>query len=296
MPPMNCERAVVGLMIRPAANTPSSRGTRTSPVSASTRTSANWAPKAWRASRSVGLDRPRPCRRRLEPSGGTSPPWRRAPRQRLAGPRRPPSPTTRCPSSRRRRGAGGSALSPISTRTRSGVDAERVGGDLGEHGARAGADVGGADRARRSAPSGSARGGRLARPAVGRVGRGRRRRCRPASGRRGGRPARVAAGPAEALGALAQARDEVARAERQAALGIDVRLVADAQLDRVDAARRSPARPSPTPARTCPGTRRARASTTASARRAATSRWLVRRLRRRVHHARGAPRSARRTP
>ena len=49
MPPMNCERAVFGLMMRPAAKTPSMRGTRTSPVSTSTRTSANWAPKAWRA-------------------------------------------------------------------------------------------------------------------------------------------------------------------------------------------------------------------------------------------------------
>ena len=46
MPPMSCERAVRGLTIRPAANTPSMRGTRTSPVSASTRTSANWAPNA----------------------------------------------------------------------------------------------------------------------------------------------------------------------------------------------------------------------------------------------------------
>ena len=37
MPPMNWERAVSGLTIRPAAKTPSMRGTRTSPVSASTR-------------------------------------------------------------------------------------------------------------------------------------------------------------------------------------------------------------------------------------------------------------------
>ena len=37
MPPMNCERAVFGLMTRPTANTPSTRGRRTSPLSASTR-------------------------------------------------------------------------------------------------------------------------------------------------------------------------------------------------------------------------------------------------------------------
>ena len=70
MPPMSCERAVFGLMIRPAANTPSSRGTRTSPVSASTRTSANWAPKAWRASCSRRLDVLGGVGRGLEPAGG----------------------------------------------------------------------------------------------------------------------------------------------------------------------------------------------------------------------------------
>ena len=49
MPPMNCDLAVTGTTMRPAANTPSSRGTRTSPVSASTLTSANWAPNEYRA-------------------------------------------------------------------------------------------------------------------------------------------------------------------------------------------------------------------------------------------------------
>jgi hypothetical protein len=46
MPPMNWLRAVRGLMMRPAAYMPNSRDTRTSPVSASTRTSAKWAPNA----------------------------------------------------------------------------------------------------------------------------------------------------------------------------------------------------------------------------------------------------------
>ena len=97
---------------------------------------------------------------------------------------------------------------------------------------------------------------------------------------------RVAVGPAEALGALAQAGDEVPGREAVAGLRIDLRLVADPQLDRVDAGTRSRARPSPTRARTCPGTRRARASTTASG----TSRRdeAVRRppRRRGVHHPR----------
>ena len=45
VPPTSCERAVFGLMTWPAAKTPSSRGTRTSPVCTCTRTSANWALK-----------------------------------------------------------------------------------------------------------------------------------------------------------------------------------------------------------------------------------------------------------
>ena len=51
----------------------------------------------------------------------------------------------------------------------------------------------------------------------------RRRRCRPASGPRARTRARVAAGPAEPLGALAQALDEVAAGERQAGLRVDAR-------------------------------------------------------------------------
>ena len=55
MPPMNCERAVFGLMTRPTANTPSTRLRRTSPLSASTRTSTNCAPNAWRESSAWAL-------------------------------------------------------------------------------------------------------------------------------------------------------------------------------------------------------------------------------------------------
>ena len=43
-----------------------------------------------------------------------------------------------------------------------------------------------------------------------------------------------AGAPAEAIGALAQAGDEVARREAVAALGVDLRVVQHAQLDRVD--------------------------------------------------------------
>ena len=50
MPPMSWLRAVVGFTTRPAANTPSIRFSRTSPVSASTRTSTKCAPYAYRGS------------------------------------------------------------------------------------------------------------------------------------------------------------------------------------------------------------------------------------------------------
>jgi len=46
MPPRNCERAVRGLTIRPAAKTPSARGTVISPVPGSISASTNWAPNA----------------------------------------------------------------------------------------------------------------------------------------------------------------------------------------------------------------------------------------------------------
>ena len=47
MPPMNCERAVRGLTTRPTENIPNIRGTRISPVSTSTCTSAKCAPYEW---------------------------------------------------------------------------------------------------------------------------------------------------------------------------------------------------------------------------------------------------------
>jgi hypothetical protein len=64
--------------MRPAANTPSSRGTRTSPASASTRTSANWAPKANLVRPANGPDASAPMSAvvsacALSPPGGTAP-------------------------------------------------------------------------------------------------------------------------------------------------------------------------------------------------------------------------------
>ena len=209
MPPMSCERAVSGLTMRPAANTPSIRGTRTSPVSASTRTSANWAPKAWRAQLLAARPCRRPCRRDLEPRRRR--PSRSARRSAAraqalttaqpheAVPIEPPAsaaPGSRCRRSRPARCSSG--------------DPERVGGDLGEHGPGAGADVGRGDpyREARRRPR-RVRGRR--RPAAGRVGRRRRRRCRPASGRRGATPgAGRGRSQPKRCGALAQAGDEVA--------------------------------------------------------------------------------------
>jgi hypothetical protein len=68
-------------MIRPAANTPSRRGTRTSPVSEWTRTSANCAPKLcipnWSAYGFSGIS---PVT--SSPSAGTAPAWSDARRAR----------------------------------------------------------------------------------------------------------------------------------------------------------------------------------------------------------------------
>ena len=77
---------------------------------------------------------------------------------RRAAPRRPARrrcPTRRCPSSRRRRGVAEVGVADLEPHVL-GVDAERVGGDLGQDGARAGADVGGGDLDR-EAPSASKR-------------------------------------------------------------------------------------------------------------------------------------------
>ena len=94
-------------MTRPTANTPSSRGTRTSPVAGSTRTSANWAPNACRAkplsfstSSVVSAWPVRPSLSMSSHAFTTADPHELVPIE-------PPA-----------RDAGGRALSPSSTRTR----------------------------------------------------------------------------------------------------------------------------------------------------------------------------------
>ncbi len=73
MPPRNCERAVLALMIRPHAKTPSSRSTRTCPLSRFTLTSANCAPNEWRAKRFRTARSSAVSARAPRPSGGTRP-------------------------------------------------------------------------------------------------------------------------------------------------------------------------------------------------------------------------------
>ena len=111
--------------------------------------------------------------------------------------------------------------------------AERVGGDLAEHRTGAGADVGGVDVHPEPAVPQHPRGGR-GRAAAGRVGRrGHPGADQPAPVPPDAGP-RVAAGPAEPVGAVAQAGDEIAAGERVTALRVDRRLVAHPQLDRVE--------------------------------------------------------------
>ncbi len=74
IPPISWDRAVLGLITRPTSNIPSSRATRTSPVSSSTRTSANWAPKLCIAQRSASGWPPGSSAVASRPPGGAIPP------------------------------------------------------------------------------------------------------------------------------------------------------------------------------------------------------------------------------
>src|SRR5207245_6347058 len=102
--------------------------------------------------------------------------------------------------------------------------------DLSEGRPRAGADVGRAEL-HDEAPVGLRAHGRLGGATPRRV---RRRRDARADEPAAVAPCarRIAVVPAESGGAVAQARDEVARAEAAARLRVDVGLVADPQLDR----------------------------------------------------------------
>ena len=276
MPPMNCERAVRGLMIRPAAKTPSSRGTRISPVSALHPRLGELRAEgvhgvAGRRSGSAGRRRRRPRRRR-----------RRSPPNLLA------------------EGAGG-----LDDRRAPGAGARRAAGHRGDRvGGVADAHVDVVDRRRRGRRRRSAaarsrcrcrcrrrrsrrRSGRPRSGCVavdcglarGRVDRARRRRCRPASRRRGARPAAGRGRPSRTARAPSRRHSTRCRLDHGLpGLGVDLGLVADPQLDRVDARAPRRARPSRPRARTCPGTRRGRASRTGTGTSRAASRCVVRRF------------------
>ena len=119
MPPSSCERPVFALIMRPTANTPSMRGTRTSPVSASTRTSANCAPNACiEKFFASGFSPTSPCA--SSPSAGTTPPYSSCSRARsFAAASQIALPHDEMPIEPPAPGARGSAESPISRRTRS---------------------------------------------------------------------------------------------------------------------------------------------------------------------------------
>ena len=232
MPPISCERAVRGLTIRPAANTPSSRGTRSSPVSMSTRTSTNCAPNACAESRSA-LPRysavsPWPSSRRPGPAGVAE--------LCQGGARLDHGPPPGC---RPGRSAGHRGLREIAVahaRRRSGSGASRASAASGS------APCAHPCRCRpRDAHRERAVGRAWSRACAGawsrRVGRRTPRRIRSATPRAPGARPRVAVGPAEALRTVAQTADQVAAAESMAASGSTCGLVADRAGRRVDPGR-----------------------------------------------------------
>ena len=254
MPPSSCERAVRGLMIRPAEKTPSSRGTRTSPVSASTRASANCAPKECSAyvlerrgssSAATSVD--------SAPSAGRVAVLVRGSRRAAATIAEPQRAGAR-PSRRRPRPAAG-RVSPICE-----LDVVEVGTPSAsaaiwrERGPGAGADVGGADR---DGVAAVRAGAMTARPLPGIVYAGyvdeatpvptsqSPSRRRPGAGRARAQPNRSAP--------CAQAVDQLAVGPRAARSPGRLGLVADRAARSGRCRRRRRARPSPTRARTCPG-------------------------------------------
>ena len=250
IPPISCDRAVCGLMIRPTANTPSSRGTRTSPVSASTRDLGELGAEGVRRvaarlrlgvvaggararRRAVAADssrqRPGGLDDRRAPGGGA---------HRAAGDATP---------------AGSVAVADLDLDALERARPSASAAICGQRGPRAGADVGGADPDACSVPSGSARtrarSRRRAAPGRSR----RRRRSRPASAPRGAAAARRAPPSRTARAPSRRQSTRWRLRERLAGLGVDLGLVADAQLDRVDAERLGELVDRATRARTCPG-------------------------------------------
>ena len=289
MPPISWLRASSGLSTRPGANAPTSRRTRTSPSSGSTATSANCAPKVSSpCGVSSGGGRQLPIASAsdmwlrassspyVSPSSGRSDAVRRPFATVTDGRGSAPcsgessSPTASAMSCSRSAVPAactaeltmpapaeptaavllGRSVSPAWKSTSRERDAERVGADLGAHGEHAGAELlrrGLHDRAAVGVGCGPARAARGMKNAIGYAAaampvpisqspsRGRARR-------------RVALGPAEALGAQAQALRQPVAGPRVAER-VDGRVVAQPQLDRVDAAAGRRARPSPSRAR-----------------------------------------------
>ena len=229
MPPMNCERAVFGLMTRPTPKTPSSRGRRTSPLSTSTRDLDELgAEGVARRARASALPR-----RRCRAVGPRPRPAPAAPAQAFttaephdAVPIEPPAIA-----------AWPKSLSPISIRTCSGSTPSASAAIWVEHRARAGADVRGGDpdrerrRRRRSARS-PAR-------ASGRPGRSTDATPVPTSQRPSRRAPGVGSRPAQPKRSAPSRRQATRLRELNGmpVLGVLGRLVGDPQLDRVDAAR-----------------------------------------------------------
>ncbi len=236
MPPRNCDRAVSGLRIRPQANTPSIRATRTSPVSAFTRTSQNCAPNACRANGSCARMSSPVSASASSPSSGTLP-LRPSICSRSAVialtiaephevvPIDPPASI-----------ANGSALSPMSTRTRS-SGTSSASAAICVSTVRAPVPMSAAPMPTTNVPSAFARAN--ADDGARRAGyvddatpvptSQRPSRRAPGAGSRPSQPKRSAPSRRHC--------EQAARAERQPALGVGLGLVAHAQLDRVEAGR-----------------------------------------------------------
>ena len=276
MPPMSCDRAVRGLMTRPAANTPSSRGTRTSPVSTFTRTSANCAPKEYSAYVVVLSFAGRPRRRSRRRRPGRSPNFSPERLGRRDDGRAPGCDARRAAGDR---GARAARCRRSAARRASSRHAQRVGGDLRQRPSTRRCRC----RRRRSRttyrPGPRSGSSPSTGPAVHRV---RRRRPPPmptsqsplAGAGLGSRSV-----PAEPLGALAQAARPGWRLDHGLARSPGRRRARCGCAARSGRCRRPrPARPSRPRGRTCPGTRRARASTSGTGTSSGASRWVVRRF------------------
>ena len=253
MPPRNCDRDVSGLRIRPQANTPSIRATRTSPVSAFTRTSPNCAPNACRANGSCARMSSPVSASASSPSSGTLPSRPSICSRSAVIALTIAEPHEVVPIDPPASIANGSALSPMSTRTRS-SGTSSASAAICVSTVRAPVPMSAAPMPTTNVPSAFARAN--ADDGARRAGYVDDATPVPTSQRAVAPRARgrVAAVPAEALRALAQALRRRPRELNGSPLsGSVVGLVAHAQLDRVEAGRVRELVHRATRARTCPG-------------------------------------------